>query len=88
MRLSGRPPVAEADRLKQAPAGYKPAQGAVRRKQRTHFPSKAVHYPRNERCIKNQVKQRYGILDIGLDPIRRARSKFYALEKRVLEELG
>jgi hypothetical protein len=42
----------------------------------------------NERWIYKQVKLGKDIIDIGLDPNRTVKSKYYEMEKRVLEELG
>lgn len=42
---------------------------------------------RNERWIRQKVKEGYEILDIGIDEERTIRSQFYALEKRILKEL-
>ncbi len=43
---------------------------------------------RNERWLRSKIRQGFEILDIGIDPSRATRSPFYALEKRILEELG
>ena len=42
---------------------------------------------RDERWIRDKVKQGYEVLSIGLDPLRSMRSEFYALEMRILKEL-
>ena len=43
---------------------------------------------RNERWIRQKIRDGYEILDIGLDPARTTRrSPFYALEERILKEM-
>ncbi|GIV17356.1 MAG: hypothetical protein KatS3mg022_2791 [Armatimonadota bacterium] len=43
---------------------------------------------RNEAWIRRKVQQGYKVLDIGIDLARQERSPFYAMERRVLQELG
>ena len=41
---------------------------------------------RNEAWIRQKIKQGYEIIDIGIDPTRSRRSKFYEMEKRIIKE--
>jgi len=43
---------------------------------------------RNERWIRQKVKDGYQFYDLGFDATRSVRSPFYELERRVLKELG
>ncbi len=43
---------------------------------------------RNERWIRDKIRQGYEILDIGIDQDRSRRSLFYELERKILDELG
>jgi hypothetical protein len=47
-----------------------------------------VALARNERWIRQKVKEGYQFYDIGLDATRSVRSPFYELEQRILKELG
>ena len=41
---------------------------------------------RNERWIRQKIKEGYEIIDIGLDPSRATRSPFYELEQKIINE--
>lgn len=43
---------------------------------------------RNERWIRQKFKEGYQFYDIGVDPTRSVRSRFYELKQRILKELG
>ena len=43
---------------------------------------------RNERWIRQKIKEGYKFYDIGIDPSRSTRSPFYELEQRILKEFG
>ena len=43
---------------------------------------------RNESWIRRKVREEYLIYDIGIDLARDYRSPFYAMERRVLREMG
>ena len=48
----------------------------------------ALALKRNERWIRGVIRKGYRIIDIGIDTQRAVRSKFYGLERRIIEELG
>lgn len=48
----------------------------------------ATALARNDRWIRQKVKEGYQFYDIGLDPTRSVRSPFYRRELRILKELG
>lgn len=41
---------------------------------------------RNVAWIRQKIKQGYEIIDIGIDPARNVRSRFYAMEKQVIKQ--
>lgn len=41
---------------------------------------------RNVSWIRQKIKQGYEIIDIGIDPTRNVRSRFYAMEKLVIKQ--
>jgi len=41
---------------------------------------------RNKAWIRQKIKQGYEIIDIGIDPTRNFRSRFYTMEKQVIKE--
>ena len=43
---------------------------------------------RNLAWIRQKIKQGYEIIDIGIDPTRNVRSRFYQMEKQLLAEAG
>ena len=43
---------------------------------------------RNEAWLRRKIRQGYSVFDIGIDLSRTYRSPFYAMERRVLRELG
>lgn len=48
----------------------------------------ALALKRNERWIRGVIRKGYRIIDMGIDSQRAVRSKFYGLERRIIEELG
>lgn len=43
---------------------------------------------RNRRWIVERIKQGCEIVDIGIDPTRNLRSRFYQMEKQILKDQG
>jgi hypothetical protein len=39
---------------------------------------------RNAAWIRRKIKQGYEIIDIGIDPTRNTRSRFYQMEKQII----